>query len=78
MATHEDFSKKLLAYASPMDTLLYITIFGNMVGLAFILYFIEWLSLLFLPIKKEADSWSLVSWYMISAILQQGKLTCPS
>lgn len=76
VATHEDFSKKLLAYASPMDTLLYITIFGNMVGLAFILYFIERLSLYFLPIKEEADSWSLVSWYMTSAFLQQGKSTC--
>ncbi|KAK4321415.1 hypothetical protein Pmani_007770 [Petrolisthes manimaculis] len=78
VATHVDFSKKLLAYASPMDTLLYITIFGNMVGLAFILYFIERLSLHFIPIKKEADSWSLVSWYMTSAFLQQGCSTCPS
>ncbi|XP_050710442.1 glutamate receptor-like [Eriocheir sinensis] len=77
VATQEDFAKKMLAYTTPMDTALYWCILMNMVGLAGILYFIERLQRVYVPMEEKPVSMSVACWYMLSALLQQGSTTCP-
>lgn len=73
VSTPEDFQKKLLAYATPMETVLYVCIFAAMAALTSALYFMERLRLCFLPSKEEPVSLTVASWYMLSALMQQGE-----
>ncbi|XP_063845570.1 glutamate receptor ionotropic, kainate 5-like isoform X2 [Scylla paramamosain] len=77
VATHEDFAKKMLAYTSPMDTLLYWCIAANMVLLAAALFLIERLQHSYDFMQEEPVTMGVATWYMLSALLQQGSSTCP-
>ncbi|MPC71175.1 Glutamate receptor 1 [Portunus trituberculatus] len=73
VATYEDLAKKMLAYTTPMDTALYWCILANMIGLAAILFFIERLQRLYIPMEEKPVSFGVAGWYMLSALLQQGE-----
>ncbi|XP_069991407.1 glutamate receptor ionotropic, kainate 2-like [Penaeus vannamei] len=80
VATQEDFQKKLLAYTSPMEMVLYWAILVTMMGLAVFLVFVERLRKYLLPHEELGGLGSLgtATWCMVSALLQQGCDTCPT
>ncbi|XP_042864089.1 glutamate receptor ionotropic, delta-1-like [Penaeus japonicus] len=80
VATQEDFKKKLLAYTSPMEMILYWAILVTMLGLAFFLVFIVRLRKYLLPHEKvgSVNSLGTAVWCMTSALLQQGCDTYPT
>ncbi|KAG7155398.1 Glutamate receptor-like 62 [Homarus americanus] len=78
VSTPEDFQKKLLAYATPMDTALYLCVFASVGVLSLALYFIERLRLRLISCKDVSMSLTVAVWSMLSALLQQGCDTCPS
>ncbi|XP_069956158.1 glutamate receptor ionotropic, delta-1-like isoform X2 [Cherax quadricarinatus] len=78
VSTQKDFLKTMLAYATPMDTLVYVCVFASLVAMALALHLIERLRLWFLPSRDEPVGLSVAAWYMVSALLQQGCDTSPS
>ncbi|XP_068242185.1 glutamate receptor 1-like [Palaemon carinicauda] len=80
VATQEDFQKKLMAYALPMESLLYVVVAFTMALLVVFLFVSERTYSRYLSDKVEGEfsaGFSHVSWYMVSALLQQGSATQP-
>lgn len=70
-----DTRQKLLTYASSMDPILYVVIFFMITILTFALFFASYLEEKFLPAFAKMGQISLRKsfWYMLSALMQQGK-----
>ncbi|KAK7066545.1 hypothetical protein SK128_009779 [Halocaridina rubra] len=74
VATSEDIWKKLLAYFNPMEGVLYVAIFATMLVLMVSLVYIEKLRHWFLRrhLAENPTTLNEASWFMVSALLQQG------
>ncbi|XP_066979238.1 glutamate receptor 1-like isoform X2 [Macrobrachium rosenbergii] len=75
VATKEDFQKKLMAYALPMESILYVAVFFTMIVLVIFLVIAERIYSHYFPREMEGmyrAGISDASWCMVSALLQQG------
>ncbi|XP_064087140.1 glutamate receptor 1-like [Macrobrachium nipponense] len=75
VATQEDFQKKLMAYALPMESILYAAVFLTMAVLVIFLVIAERVYRRYFPQEMEGifrAGISDASWVMVSALLQQG------